>query len=116
MAQKVKMFKIKLTSSFERDNFKLNINFKRCNKMEKQILELVKYLNQKLNQDGRALENNRYIPRESDLESLKSITSFDELKLVIKEARTRGYLRMVELGYSYTLTRKGQCFALFGEK
>lgn len=89
------MLKKKLTSSFEHDNFKLNISFTRSNKMEKQILELVKYLNQKMNQEGRALENNRYILRESDLESLKSITSFDELKLVIKEARIRDYLKMV---------------------
>ncbi|MEE0999813.1 MAG: hypothetical protein UIH41_09145 [Treponemataceae bacterium] len=83
--------------------------------MKTKLYEFINYLTQKMEQEGRTVQNNRYIPRESDLTNFKSISSFEELKSIIKIAIAREYIRKVELGIdSYSLTYKGQDFALNG--
>lgn len=85
--------------------------------MEKKIEELVKFLNQKMEQEGRTVTNNRFSPRSLDLKLLKLIKTEEDLKSVIKVSVARGYLAIAEWGgASYRLTQEGQNLALNAEK
>ena len=82
--------------------------------MEKQVKELIKFVNQEMENKGRNLMLYRYIPKYSDLDSLSLIKSEKELRIVAREARAQGYLAMAEMGgLSYKLTPKGQYLALY---